>query len=131
MSHRYIVTAPPFVSAIGKFCRSVDKCSNRYGTDISPIVFWYGYRKNNSAKHCIGFREKCRNLTIKPYTSAEIANKNLFTTSINAVSAHWYNPLTKAKVIAELRTQKHYVSAYNFAIAQTIFNNGIFPERWL
>lgn len=126
-SKRYMVTTQPVEHMNGKLSSASEIVHNEEDTnESSSNGFYYGYRKANNISR-FAVREKARNLTTNPYTTAETATKNTFTTSVAAVATGMANADILALIKADFDKQTKYIYLRNFAIAKTIENNGVLP----
>lgn len=113
----------------GKMAPQWLKCSNQADSDTNGVRFYYGYR--NDKKPDIsryGVRERCRNLSVKPYTSAEEEQKTAFSAAATMAAAFMHDTEKRAQIGREFRRTKHrYTRLYNYAIARILANGGVSP----
>lgn len=129
---RYILFSLPVSHINGKMANTADIVHNMPDSDESDISFYYGYRHNsNLNKSLFGYRQKARNLSVNPYSTAELEWRNLFRQSVIAVSSAFRNPDTIDKVTADFLQQKRYRTPRALAMAETLYNKGVFPSKWL
>lgn len=131
-ARRYYIATLPVAHINGKMAPVAVKCSNAEDPEQEPAVsFWYGYRHRatpNISRY--GIRTERRNLTAKPYTSAEDENRTLFTMALNAVNEHY-------KIAADWRlcetafsSQYDYATPRGYAVARCRENGGEWPAEW-
>lgn len=130
-TRRYYIAIAPIDHINGKMAPVADVVHNEIDPPVDPTGgFWYGYRPRWSNRSYYGIRTRPRNLTTNPYTAAELDNRTLFTTSLQAVNAAWSDMTKRNKCLAEFYTQKQYSTPKGFATGITYFNGGTWPARW-
>lgn len=75
---RYLITTFPIKHINGKLANSDTIVKNKANTNVSDTSFYYGYQKKHSEKSFFGLREKARNLSVNPYTTEELKNRDKF-----------------------------------------------------
>lgn len=129
-SRRYYITALPVARINGKMAPVATKCPNTF-EEVENSGFWYGYLHHaDKSINRYAIRTQSRNLNNNPYTEDELANRDLFTQSINAVNTNLQNPLRYALCNADFKKQSEYATLRGFAIARTRANDGIWPRKW-
>ena len=127
-SKRYYIATLPVEHMNGKLDRVAVKCHDMPDTDDSGgVSFYYGYRVGNRLQSRFGLREKSRNLSVNPYTPSETANRDLFAASVAATQAGLAIPAKHAAALAAFKRQTKYILLFNYCVAQTRANNGVFP----
>lgn len=124
---RYFVTYMPVAHLNGKLAPAADKCSNQPDTSISPVTFLYGYRRYDLRSR-FAFRTKARNLSVKPYSQAETANKQRFAQAIAVAMA---NKSNWQYAQADFNRQRKYRTLYGFILSSIMANNNQWPQQWL
>lgn len=132
-SRRYYITFAPVEHINGKMAPVRVRCRNvQTEEEAEQPGFYYGYQKRtkpNTSRYAV--RTRGRVLSANPYTAKEEYNQFIFSDSIYEVNYYKQaEPEAWERMLAEFRTQKKYQYPWNFAIAETIKNNGSFPQRW-
>lgn len=125
---RFFETIVPITHLNGKLAPAAEICHPLPDSSSSLVSFLYGYRKKGNPRSRFALRTKARNLAVKPYTAGETAAKSTFTAAVAAVIANrsnWHN------AVPDFQQQSKYVTLYNFILAETIKNGGVFPNKWL
>lgn len=133
-SRRYMVYRMPVEHVNGKLANTSVRCPNTADGGLSPSGgFAYGYRrKYDKAISRFGVRVNSRSLRAHPYTAAESANRDLFRTSRQVVSAALANPARRAVIQAAYKSQvqRGYATLPGYATARVFQNGGVLPEEW-
>lgn len=131
-SRRYIICSLPIAHINGKMANTATIVHNNTDSSDSDISFYYGYRHNsNPFKSLFGYRQRARNLANNPYTDAEISWRLIFRKSVLAVNNAFTIPAIVDKVVEDFKKQNRYRTPRAFAMAETLYNGGDFPSKWL
>lgn len=131
-SKRYVTYVMPVQHINGKMARQAQKVKNADNSNPSDQSFYYGYKVNGRGSSRFGLREIPRNLLIRPYTTEENANKDLFRRAIaSAVTVMRDQPMKSKAEKSYLREgQKRYIRLYNYIIARCHDADGGIPSEW-
>lgn len=131
-SRRYYIAVMPVAHINGKMAPVADKVHNTSDpSEIEQTGFWYGYRLAKRPEWSrYGIRKIARDLNTKPYTPSETTNRQLFTSSLQAVNTHKQIAQDWALMLEEFDTQRLYISPIGFAVAECRKNAGAWPARW-
>lgn len=124
---RYALYNAPISHLNGKLQKADYKCSFQTDTDDNGHAYLYGYMHKRYGISRYAYRNKCRNLSVKPITASEGDNNFLFQMSVQTAAANYAIPEEREKAFIQFRQQKQYISLWQFCIAQTRLNAGFWP----
>ena len=131
MSRRYYIPMAPVAHINGKIAPAAYKAANTDDPEKTEIDgYFYGYRHKFSKKNCFAIRKRCRDLTKKPYTTAEQENRDLFSITLLEVNIHWHNLAERALCILDFDRQTYYHTPRGFAVALVRENGGEWLPEW-
>lgn len=132
-ARRYYIATIPVQHINGKIAPVSVKCSNSLDPDSEPKVsYFYGYRHfATPSVSRYGIRQKRRNLSVKPYSTAEEENRTIFTTSLHAVYEHQRIAGDWDLMLKDFAIQEDYATPIGFAVAMVRANSGEWLGRWV
>lgn len=131
-SKRYFITYAPIAHINGKLAPAAFKVSNvPTEEDVQDLQYYYGYRKRTSGNRSLfAIRSKPRILANNPYTGMEIANRALFTQSLEVCRDNLAIPANRALCQADYDRQTTYRTLLGYAVAAVHGNGGVWLEEW-
>lgn len=132
-ARRYYLAIIPVSHINGKMAPVAEKCPNTEDPEHQENRgFWYGYRHKNTPNISrYGIRTLSRDLTTKPYTTAETENRDLFTASLIAVNTNLQDTMRRTLCERDFLQQRDYATLRGYAIATCRANNGEWPQMWI
>lgn len=124
---RYAIWFAPVEHLNGKLDKASRKCSYQDGSDENGVAYYYGYRHSGSCTSLYAFRNKCRNLAVKPITPDEAAHTDYFVNCVTHVQAIYSQLDQDSEARKAFKAQRRYRSFWGFCIAITYQNGGVFP----
>lgn len=130
---RYLWTLSPVSHINGRLSRVCEVVHNQPDTDQSDVNYYYGYcHRSNPDRNFYGRRVRARNLSINPYTSDELTNRELFTKSCNT----WYlykrmypNYVAICRRYYDRQSDYHTLAGYAIGYMRK-YTDGNWPDIW-
>ena len=131
-SRRYFIALSPVSHVNGKMANEREKCPNTDDPEHTIVQgFWYGYKRAARPEISrFAVRNKCRDLTTRPYTPAEDENRTLFTSSLFAVYDHKNIAADWSLMLEDFKRQKRYKTPIGYAVAACRANGGEWLQEW-
>lgn len=124
---RFVIYYAPVQHMNGKFAKADYKCSWQPDTDTNGNSYHYGYMHYADGRSLYAYRDKCRNLAVKPVKTLELLNMRLFRRCIEQVKQVYEQLDTDSVAYQHFKQQSRYRSFWGYCIAITHQNGGIFP----
>lgn len=131
MAKRYTIHMPPVQHMNGKLAPSSLVCHNQPDSSETENTYYYGYRyahRPDISRYAL--RDKARNLSEKPYTADETANRELFAYCVDTAKELLHDSEWRPRIQRAMRRQRYYIRLYNYAIAELVKHNGSIPPDW-
>lgn len=119
------------MSLSGKLAHYDLKCSPQPNSDTNGVSYYYGYvHKSRPKRQLFAYRDKCRNLSVKPYTDDELSKKELFADCVHLTISFLQDISIKNRLNVFYKRQNKYISLYTYILGSLLLNNGNAPDDW-